>query len=194
MGLRELEPEMILSALLRFGLIAVITAIAVAGLSRLFAGLQPKSADAGHGTIRPERISAVLTVVFGLALVLAGLVGVAAGGLYIPIGLIIAIPGAVIAGFMAPSLTNLHVLNWSAEGIEGPCATFGLTLGLRRTLIRWDDVRKTGKTSSGYWFIESGDHRRIYWSYLYKGYGAFVRVLAERCPSLELPADLPKQV
>ena len=48
--------------------------------------------------------------------------------------------------------------------------------------IPWGDIRRTGKTATGYWYVEAEDGRRVYWSYLYKGYGAFVQALAELTP------------
>ncbi len=63
---------------------------------------------------------------------------------------------------------------------------FGPTLGAARTEIAWSEIAKTGKTITGYWYVESGDGRRVYWSYLYKGYGALVLALRGHCPSLQL--------
>src|SRR5262245_6412596 len=54
--------------------------------------------------------------------------------------------GAAIAGFMAPSVTSVHAVNWDANGIEGPSKTFGPTLGLARAEIKWTDLTATGKT------------------------------------------------
>ena len=67
---------------------------------------------------------------------------------------------------------------------------FGPTLGAARTQIQWADIVRTGKTATSYWFVETSDGRRIYWSYLYKGYRAFVGYLRTRCPDLVLPRDL----
>jgi hypothetical protein len=74
--------------------------------------------------------------------------------------------GAAIAGFMAPSVTSIHAVRWNGEGIEGPARMFGPTLGTARTEIAWSDIVRTGKTVTGYWYVESGDGRRVYWSYL----------------------------
>jgi hypothetical protein len=119
---------------------------------------------------------------------LGGVVAVLAG--LWPIGLVVFLVGAAISGFMAPSLTKLHIITWSSDGVEGPSRTFGPTLGLAKTTILWGDIRQTGKTATSYWYIESKDGRRIYWSYLYKGYHVFVRELRMRCPTLTLPNDV----
>jgi hypothetical protein len=98
--------------------------------------------------------------------------------------------GLALVGFMAPSLTDLHNVCWSSEGVEGPCREFGLTLGLRRTAISWGDIRRTGKTLAGYWYIEAADGRRIYWSFLYRGCGVFASRIAAKCPKVPVPPDM----
>jgi hypothetical protein len=50
---------------------------------------------------------------------------------------------------MMPSVTSVHAVHWNKTGIEGPCTTFGLTLGARRTMLLWDR-RRAGKTITGY--------------------------------------------
>ncbi len=169
-------------------IVAPTTALLIGLLSRAIARGRPKSDQADAGAIAPERLSAIFTVLVGTLFCLGGVFAVFAGGQQgLLFGTFAIAFGAVIGGFMAPSLTDLHIVRWSAEGVEGPSKTFGLTLGVKRTMIRWADIRRTGKTSTGYWFVESEDRRRIYWSYLYKGYGAFVKALAEHCPALTLP-------
>ncbi len=88
---------------------------------------------------------------------------------------------------MIPSLTNFHNVQWTAEFVEGPTSTFGPTLGLKRDRLEWSDIVKAGKTATGYWFVESTDGRRVYWSYLYKGYRSFETFLKLKCPNLTLP-------
>lgn len=171
------------------GLVALITVLLIGLLSRAIARGRPKSKQADAGAIAPERLSAIFTVLFGLGLFVVGVVAVLAGGQGLLGGAAAIAVGAVIGGFMAPSLTDLHIVRWTAEGVEGPSKTFGLTLGIKRTMIRWRDIRRTGKTMTGYWYVESEDRRRVYWSYLYKGYGAFVKALTEHCPALALPKD-----
>ena len=50
-----------------------------------------------------------------------------------------------------------------------------------------EEIAGAGTTWSGYWFIDAGDGRRIYWSYLYKGYGALIASLQAHRPDLDLP-------
>lgn len=170
-------------------LIAALTAVIVAGLSWVLGRSKPKALSGQRGTIRPERWSAWITVIFGMMMFVVALVflfygnggwGAAASAAF----------GGAIAGFMVPSVTSVHAVNWDAIEIDGPSKTFGPTLGFARTQIKWTDIAATGKTITGYWFVESSDGRRIYWSYLYKGHGSLTLALQRHCPSLLLPPDL----
>jgi hypothetical protein len=102
-------------------------------------------------------------------------------------GVGLAVLGLCVAGFMSPSLTSVHKVTWEEEGIEGPSNLFGPTLGLRRTKIGWGDIARAGTTITGYWFVESSDGRRVYWSYLYKGHGVLAAYLHAKRPDLTLP-------
>ena len=93
------------------------------------------------------------------------------------------------AGFMLPSLTSVHRVTWDEESVEGPSNLFGPTLGLRRTRMLWRDISRTETTMTGYWFVESRDGRRVYWSYLYKGHGALDTFLYMKRPDLERPGS-----
>jgi len=97
-----------------------------------------------------------------------------------------ALLGAAIAGFMAPSVTSIHAVHWNEQGIEGPSRMFGPTLGFARTEMAWSEIEKTGTTRTGFWYVEARDGRRVYWSYLYKGYGALMLALRAYRPSLDL--------
>jgi hypothetical protein len=174
---------------LRPFLIVPLTAVIFAGLSWVLARSKPKALSGQRGTIRPERWSAWITVIFGVLMFGVALMflfygnggwGAAASALF----------GAAIAGFMAPSVTSAHAVNWNADGIEGPSKTLGPTLGFTRTEITWNEITATGKTITRYWFVESKDGRRVYWSYLYKGYGSLTLALQRNCPSVALPVDL----
>jgi hypothetical protein len=136
--------------------------------------------------IRPELWTAWATVLIGSLMLVVALwaVTIENGGWA---AAAVALLGAAIAGFMAPSVTSLHAVRWNENGIEGPAKMFGLTLGVARTEIAWADIVRTGVTTTGYWYVESTDGRRVYWSYLYKGYGALVRALRRQCPTLRLP-------
>ena len=170
-------------------LVVGITMLVVMGLSRLIGRRKPLHLTADQGTIRPERISAWFTVVIGTAMCLFGLAGVLA--LHMGwIGGALGAMGLAIAGFMAPSLTSVHAVHWNSDGVEGPSTLFGPTLGLKRTQIIWSDIVKTGTTFTSYWFVESSDGRRIYWSYLYKGHVALTQALRAHCPNLELLPEM----
>jgi hypothetical protein len=143
------------------------------------------AADSDRGEISPGRISALATIVVGLLLAAVGVVGLTSGNLLL--GLAFGLIGVAVVGFMAPSLTNLHALRWNTDRVEGPASMFGLTLGLGRTQIAWADIRRTGDTATGYWYVESQDGRRIYWSYLYKGWRTFRDQLKRHKPELPLP-------
>ncbi|THD56059.1 MAG: hypothetical protein E8A46_04345 [Bradyrhizobium sp.] len=165
-------------------------ALAIAGVIALLSWVlrraRPSIASDTAGAIEPEKSSAWFTVIGGCLLLLVGLFGTLfrAGGSG---ALAVAVLGLCIAGFMSPSLTSVHRVTWEEEGIEGPSRLFGLTLGLRRTKILWRDVARAGITMTGYWFVESLDGRRVYWSYLYKGYGALTAFLHRKRPDLPLP-------
>jgi hypothetical protein len=172
----------------RYALIAALTALIVGALSWLLRHARPLAGDAQSGAIRPGRVSAVLTIAGGLAFVALGVVALAADAL--PSGLAFLALGLPMAGFMAPSLTDLHIVYWDERGLDGPCRMFGLTLGLTRAQLAWSNLRFAGKTATGYWYVEAADGRRVYWSYLYPGYGALVDAIVGHCPALELPEDL----
>lgn len=174
---------------LRPFLIAALPALIIAALSWLLGRSKPKALSGQRGTIRPERWSAWITIILGALMFTLGIVFL----LYEDGGwgaIATAALGAAMAGFMAPSITSVHAVNWNATVIEGPSRTFGLTLGLSRAEINWTDIATTGKTMTGYWFVESNDGRRVYWSYLYKGYSALTLVLRRKCSSVELPDDM----
>ena len=136
----------------------------------------------GGGRITPGKISAVIVVILGLLFSAAGCVGLWSGDL--AIGSFILVTGAALALFMAPSLTHWHDVIWTEAMIEGPSRMFGPTLGRARTQIRWDEIARTGSTVTGYSFVETPDRRRIYWSYLYRGFAVFEERLQLHRPDL----------
>lgn len=168
-------------------LIVGTTMLVIMVLSRLIGRGKPLHLTADQGTIRPERISAWFTVIGGTAMCIFGIALALNMGW---IGGALAAMGLAIAGFMAPSLTSVHAVHWNPTGVEGPSILFGPTLGLRRTQIIWSDIVKTGATLTSYWFIESGDGRRVYWSYLYKGHRALAQALRTHCPNLEMLPEM----
>ena len=155
------------------------------GIAWVLRRSKPLVINTSGGAIAPDKVTAVFTITAGMFLAALG------AQLFVSRGewscALLAVIGTSIAGFMAPSLTTIHVVRWDANSIDGPCRLFGPTLGISRTTISWPVLIKTGKTLTGYWFVEARDGRRVYWSYLYKGHGAFIDVLKRRCPHLDVP-------
>ena len=166
-------------------LVTILTALILGGLAALLRRLAPAALEGQIGTIRPELWSARLTVLSGVVIFMtaswASIHGMGGRG-----AVALALLGAAIAGFMAPSVTSIHIVRWNEHGIEGPSKMFGPTLGVSRTEIAWSEIVKTGTTKTGYWFVEADDGRRVYWSFLYKGYGALIATLQSRRPALQL--------
>jgi hypothetical protein len=160
-----------------------VTAGAIALISWALRQAKPSVLSDTAGAIEPEKMTAWLTVIGGCVMSLAGLYGflfqAASSG-----GVVITLLGLGAAGFMSPSLTSVHKVTWDDESVEGPSNLFGPTLGLRRTRMLWGDIARTGTTVTGYWFVESRDDRRVYWSFLYKGHGALAAVLHTKRPDL----------
>ena len=135
--------------------------------------------------ISPGKISAMIVIVFGLGLAGIGLFMLAwllrqgaNEGVGTSLGILAL--GLAMGGFMAPSLTHAHDVTWNRDHVEGPSHLFGLTLGWKRHRIAWRDIEKTGKTFTGYDYLETRDGRRIYWSFLYPGFRAFENTLRAR--------------
>ena len=165
-------------------LVLVLTAVVLGVLAALLRRSAPVALKGQAGTIRPELWSAWLTVLGGSGMfVAASWASIHGNGGWDAAG--VALLGAAIAGFMAPSVTSIHAVHWNDRGVECPAKMLGPTLGTARTEIEWQDIVKTGKTITGYWYVESGDGRRVYWSFLYKGYGALVLALRSHRPPLQ---------
>jgi hypothetical protein len=158
--------------------------IVVGIFARVLRNSRPMVSAENIGTISPEKISAIITIAVGVLMIAWGLFHSGWGGL------IVALLGAAVSIFMAPSLTHIHDVNWNPETIEGPSNLFGLTLGKKRTAIAWPEIIKTGITPTSYWYVETADGRRIYWSYLYKGYGALTNFIRAKRPDLKLQAKM----
>jgi hypothetical protein len=173
-----LIPESIVKASLAVAILSV--------LAWVIGRAKPDALNADKGTIRPERISATVTIIFGVAIFGVSLALMVYEKAWV--GLIGIFTGAAMAGFMAPSLTAVHAVNWDEEGVEGPSKTFGLTLGVARTRIAWSDITATGTTQTSYWYIEAkdGGRSRIHWSYLYKGHQTLRATLGHHCPDVTL--------
>ena len=174
-----------MSQWLGIALAAMLTMAVLELIRRLLRQATPAALDAVSGSIRPEKITAAVTVVVGAGMAVGGAASALSGGGGWAAA--VALAGLAIAGFMAPSLTSLHAVNWDTDGIEGPSRLFGPTLGVARARIAWSEIVRTGVTSTSYWYVESNDKRRVYWSYLYKGHGALGAALAAHCPRLRVP-------
>jgi hypothetical protein len=139
--------------------------------------------EAQSGTIRPPLLRAWFGTLFGLLMLLVALWAavISNNG---DVAAAMAFLGVVFVGASAPQVIWDHKVRWNQKGIEGPAKIFGLTLGATRTEIAWSDIVRTGRTQTGYWYVESGDGRRIYWSYLCAGHEALTRELRRQCPTL----------
>jgi hypothetical protein len=139
--------------------------------------------EAQSGTIRPPFLRAWLGTLFGSMMLLIALWAAIASHNG-DVAAATAFLGLVFVGTSAPQVAWDHKVRWNQKGIEGPTKMFGLTLGPTRTEIAWSDIVGTGRTQTGYWYVESRDGRRVHWSYLYVGYEALTRELQRQCPSL----------
>jgi hypothetical protein len=135
------------------------------------------------GTIRPPLLRAWLGTLFGLVMLLIALWAAIASH-NADVAAALAFLGLVFVGASAPQVAWDHKVRWNQIGIEGPDKMFGLTLGPTRTEIAWSDIVRSGRTQTGYSYVESRDGRRVHWSYLYAGYEALTRELQRQCPSL----------
>jgi len=146
---------------------------------------KPKFLDNVSGHISPGKISAWFTIFVGIFCCSLGVFLALFQGEWILGGLLILLFSAV-AGFMLPSLFSIHDVFWSQDYVEGPSKMLGPSLGRKRENIKWSEIERTGITVTQYWYVETSDKRRVYWSYLYKGYGALHKALETHRP------DLPK--
>jgi hypothetical protein len=142
--------------------------------------------EAQSGTIRPPLLRAWFGTLVGLMMLLVALWAAIVSGNG-DMAAAMAFLGVVFVGASAPQVVWDHKVRWNQQGIEGPAKMFGLTLGAARTEIAWPDIVRTGRTQTGYWYVESRDGRRVYWSYLCAGYEALARELRRQCPTLSAP-------
>ena len=173
---------------LRWAFIAVIIGFVTIFWSRINYSRPTRRQPSSDENITPGKISAAIVTLSGVATALFGIALIFYGMLMT--ALICIIAGGALSIFMGPSLTHRHDVNWNFKGVTGPSRLFGPSLGYSRTTIEWDDIVSTGKTSTEYWFIQDSDGQRIYWSYLYPGYGRLVETLKLKRPQVALPDDL----
>ena len=171
---------------MRLALVTALTAALLSVLAKFIRSSRPAALDDVSGTISPDKISACVTVIVGTGMAIAGGWALLRGqSSWVPIAIMCV--GVAIAVFMAPSLTHVHDVQWTAKVIDGPSRLFGPTLGTARTTIDWHDVVRTGATVTGYWYVETRDRRRVYWSFLYRGNEALAAVVRMRCTALQVP-------
>jgi len=143
---------------------------------------KPRALAEGGGRIAPSRRAIGIAVLSGLLLSAIGCTALWYGAV-VP-GLLMAASGLGLALLVALSLSHRHDVIWNGEGIEGPCRVFWGILGSARMQIRWSEIALTGRTLSGYSFVEAADGRRIYWSSLYSGFAVFGNRLKLHRPDL----------
>lgn len=163
------------------GIVIFATVLITAAIAAFNSNRRPFDSN----RISPGKLSALIVVVFGLGVASIGvsmLIELLRQGGNEGIGTSLGLFafGLALGGFMAPSLTHAHDVVWNRDHVEGPSHLFGLTLGWKRRQIKWDDISKIGKTFTGYDYLETRDGRRIYWSYLYPGFGTFESTLRAR--------------
>jgi hypothetical protein len=137
------------------------------------------------GSIGPGLIITWGSILAGIAMCMLGTFNLITGAGLLE-GWACVVTGILIAGFMAPSLSSTHVVSWTTAAVEGPSTPFGPTLGFKRASIPWRDIAKTGTTLSGYWYIQSNDGTRIFWSRFYKNCDLFNYLIMEKRPDLKL--------
>lgn len=158
------------------------------GFGRLYRGSGITDAGTDVGSIRPDPISSWFGVVGFAAVGLVGL-GLAFMGRLV-LGLSTLAVSAPLLLMMLPSIRAASVVRWDEDGIEGPRRTWWLTVGSQRTFIRWQELVAAGMTPTQYWFVQAEDGRRVYWAYMYPGWGALTAALYRKCSGLELPPDM----
>lgn len=150
----------------------------------------PKYLDVDKGRITPGKTSAWITVLTGVLMTISGVVaGILAfiseqNDESVLVFSLVSLLGLAIAGFMAPSIFSIHDIEWDEKGVTGAKSTFGPTLGWKRHTIRWSEIVNRGETVTQYWYLETQDKRRVYWSYLYPGFGKFDNEIEKYCPGL----------
>jgi hypothetical protein len=167
---------------------AIVVGMVTALWSRINFSRSPHQEFGSEGNITPGKVSAAIITLLGVAVTLFGVALIFTGML--ATGLMCFVAGVALTVFMGPSLTHRHDVSWNSKAVTGPSRLFGPSLGYRRTTIQWIDIVSTGKTVTEYWYIQGNYGQRIYWSYLYPGYGKFVDSLKVNRPQVVLPDDL----
>jgi len=141
------------------------------------------------GIVRPPLLSAWFGTLFGLLMIVAAVWAAMINSYDMTAAL--GFLGIVFTVAAVPQVIWRHEVRWNQKEIEGPAKMLGLTLGAARTEIAWSDIVRAGRTMTGYWYVESGDGRRVYWSYLSAGRDALRQALRGHCPTLQFDFHLP---
>ena len=152
-------------------------------------GIPSDAQEPRSGIVRPPHLSAWFGTLFGLLMIGAALLAVMTNSYDMTAAL--GFLGIVFTIAAAPQVIWRHEVRWNQKKIEGPARMFGLTLGAARTEIAWSDIVRAGRTMTGYCYVESGDGRRVYWSYLCAGCDALWQALRGHCPTLQFDFHLP---
>jgi hypothetical protein len=143
---------------------------------------KPRELVDGGGRIVPGRRTIGIGVAAGLLLSAMGCMALWYRAL-VP-GSLMAAAGLGGALLVALSLSRRHDVVWNGIGIEGPCRMVWGILGSARLQIRWSEITLTGRTMSGYAFVEAAGGGRIYWNNLYSGFAVFENSLRLHRPDL----------
>lgn len=160
----------------------------MSAMGRLYRGNGISGMGPVAGSIRPDPVVAWITIVILGVFTALCFIGVLVG--QVVVGVLGGFMTGTLLAFVAPSLGASQVVQWNEAGIEGPCQSFGLTLGTRRVFMRWDELCRAGRTAVGYWYAETRDGRRVYWANTYREWGTLTAALYRRCPELQLPPDM----
>lgn len=106
-------------------------------------------------------------------------------------GLIYGLPLVLLGLFCAigilPALSQIQNLKWDNQTIEGPSKVYGQFMGIKRAEIAWSSIMEIGFQKGPYFFIETIQGTRIYWSPAYSGFEHFESTLKKRRPKLDWP-------
>jgi hypothetical protein len=145
--------------------------------------------DPRFGMVRPPLLSIWLGTLFGCVMIVAAVWAAMIKSYDIAAAL--GFLGIVFAVAAAPQVVWRHEVRWNQKEIEGPAKMFGLTLGAARAKIVWSDIVRAARTMTGYWYVESSDGRRVYWSYLCAGCDGPMQALRAHCPTLNFDFHIP---
>ncbi len=169
-------------AFLKFTFIAVFVAIFMSWLARINRNHYGIKSE-GRNRIAPNKFIFIPCILIGLMFFCLGVYGIIVEDMGM-FGWAFSLGFFLLSLILFISLNPKNDLIWTDEYVEGSTKLFFGTLICKRTLIRWTEITLVGTTTSGYAYLETVDQRRIYWSYLYKGYSEFEKQFNKMCPSV----------